>query len=184
MSNSARFLVASLLDDEHPEELQETLIHSPASECRSGVVVVWRPLDKYGDIPIMEEVTIKRPEPKPCVFIGSSRKDLKRFPAKVQNRMGHALHQVQEGEEPIAAKALRGFGGRAILELVDDFDSNTYRAVYTVRFAGMVYVLHAFQKKAKKGIATPQQDIELIKSRLRDAEEQYRARTDKGGRKP
>lgn len=68
--------------------------------------------------------------------------------------------------------------------MVDDFDSNTYRAVYTVRFAGMVYVLHAFQKKAKKGIATPQQDIELIKSRLRDAEEHYRARTDKGGRKP
>jgi phage-related protein len=86
------------------------------------------PLDNYGDIPIIKEVTIKRPEPKPCVFMGSSRKDLKRFPAKVQNRMGHALHQVQEGEEPIAAKALKGFGGRAILELVDDFDSNTYRA--------------------------------------------------------
>ena len=145
---------------------------------------MWRPLDNYGDISIIKEVTIKRPEPKPCVFIGSSRKDLKRFPAKVQNRMGHALHQVQEGEEPIAAKALKGFGGRAILELVDDFDSNTYRAVYTVRFAGLVYVLHAFQKKAKKGIATPQQDIELIKSRLRDAEEHYRARADKGGRKP
>jgi phage-related protein len=132
----------------------------------------------------MKEVTMKRPEPKPCIFIGSSRKDLKRFPAKVQNRMGHALHQVQEGEEPIAAKALKGFGGRAILELIDDFDSDTYRAVYTVRFAGVVYVLHAFQKKAKKGIATPQQDIELIKSRLRDAEEHYRARADKGGRKP
>jgi len=109
---------------------------------------------------------------------------LKRFPAKVQNRMGHALHQVQVGEEPIAAKALKGFGGRAVLELVDDFDSNTYRAVYTVRFAGMVYVLHAFQKKAKKGIATPQQDIELVKSRLRDAEEHYRARAEERGRKP
>jgi phage-related protein len=127
---------------------------------------------------------MKPPEPKPCIFIGSSRKDLKRFPAKVQNRMGHALHQVQEGEEPIAAKALKGFGGRTILELIDDFDSDTYRAVYTVRFAGVVYVLHAFQKKAKQGIATPRQDIELIKSRLHDAEEHYRARTDKGGRKP
>ncbi len=75
-------------------------------------------------------------------------------------------------------------GGQTVLELVDDFDSNTYRAVYTVRFAGTVYVPHAFQKKAKKGIATPQQDIELIKSRLRNAEEHYRARADKGGRKP
>ena len=80
----------------------------------------------------------------------------------------------------MAAKALRGFGGRTVLELVEDFDSDTYRAVYTVRFAGVVYVLHAFQKKAKKGIATPQQDIELIKSRLRDAELHYRARIEKG----
>ena len=79
---------------------------------------------------------------------------------------------------------LKGFGGRAVLELVDDFDSDTYRAVYTVRFAGVVYVLHAFQKKAKKGIATPRQDLDLIKSRLRDAELHYRARTDKGGRNP
>jgi phage-related protein len=129
-------------------------------------------------------VRIKRPEPKPCVFIGSSRRDLKRFPLKVQNRMGYALNQVQEGDEPSAAKALKGFGGRAILELVDDFDGGTYRAVYTVRFAGVVYVLHAFQKKAKKGIATPQQEIELIRSRLRDAEMHYRARGEKGGRQP
>jgi phage-related protein len=98
--------------------------------------------------------------------------------------MGYALNQVQEGDEPIAAKALKGFGGRAVLELIDDFDSATYRAVYTVRFAGVVYVLHAFQKKAKKGSATPKQEIDLIKSRLRDAELDYRARTEKGGRKP
>jgi phage-related protein len=126
----------------------------------------------------------RRPEPKPCFFIGSSRKDLRRFPAKVQNRLGYALYVVQEGDEPPAAKALKGFGGRAVLELVDDFDSNTYRAVYTVRFAGVVYVLHAFQKKAKKGIATPLQDIELVKSRLRDAELHYRARHENEGRKP
>ena len=125
----------------------------------------------------------KRPDQKPCIFIGSSLKDLKRFPAKVKNRIGFALNEVQEGGEPIAAKALRGFGGRAVLELVDDFDSDTYRAVYTVRFAGVVYVLHAFQKKAKRGVATPQQDVELIKSRLRDAELHYRARTEKGDRK-
>ena len=116
----------------------------------------------------------KRSEPKPCIFIGSSLKDLKRFPATVQNRVGYALNQVQEGEEPIAAKALKGFGGRTVLELIDDFDGDTYRAVYTVRFAGVVYVLHAFQKKAKKGVATPRQDIDLIKSRLRDAELHFR----------
>jgi len=121
-------------------------------------------------------VTIKPPAPKPCVFIGSSRKDLKRFPAKVRNRMGHALHQVQAGEEPIAAKALKGFGGRAILELVDDFDSDTYRAVYTVRFAGVVYVLHAFQKKSKQGIKTPQTDVKLIAERLKRAQADYENR--------
>lgn len=108
--------------------------------------------------------------------MGSSLKDLKRFPALVQNRMGYALGQVQDGDEPIAAKALKGFGGRSVLELIEDFDGDTYRAVYTVRFAGVVYVLHAFQNKAKKGIATPQHDIELIKSRLRDAETLFRSR--------
>lgn len=125
----------------------------------------------------------KRPYPKPCLFVGSSRKDLKRFPAKVQNRIGYALNEVQEGGEPMAAKVLKGFGGRAVLELVDDFDSNTYRAVYTVRFAGVMYVLHAFQKKAKKGIATPLQDIELVKSRLRDAELHYRESIENRGRR-
>jgi phage-related protein len=121
---------------------------------------------------------------KPCHLVGSSRKDLKRFPAKVRNRMGFALSQVQNGDEPVAAKALKGFGGRAVLELVDDFDGDTWRTVYTVRFAGLVYVLHAFQKKAKTGIATPQRDIELIKSRLRDAQLHYRALAETGDRKP
>ena len=97
--------------------------------------------------------------------------------------MGFALNQVQEGNEPLAAKALKGFGGRTVLELIDDFDGDTYRAVYTVRFAGVVYVLHAFQKKAKKGIATPKQEVDLIKSRLRDAEAHYRARTESEGHK-
>jgi phage-related protein len=75
-----------------------------------------------------------------------------------------------------AAKALKGFGGRGVLEVVDDFDGDTYRAVYTVKFAGVVYVLHAFQKKSKRGIATPQRDIDLIKARLKRAEEHYRAK--------
>ena len=121
-----------------------------------------------------------RPDTKACIFIGSSLKDLKRFPAKVQNRIGYALGQVQDGDEPNSAKALKGFGGRSVLELIDDFDTDTYRAVYTVRFEGVVYVLHAFQKKSKKGAATPQHDIDLIKSRLRDAEAHFRARQGEG----
>ena len=125
-------------------------------------------------------LSVKLSARKPCIFIGSSLRDLRRFPAKVRNRVGFALNEVQIGGEPAAAKALRGFGGRTVLELVDDFDGDTYRAVYTVRFAGAVYVLHAFQKKAKKGIATPQHDIELVKSRLRDAELHYRGRLERG----
>ena len=124
----------------------------------------------------------KRPV-KPCLFVGPSRRELKAFPEEVQGSVGHALHQAQCGDEPDSAKALKGFGGRGILEIVEDFDGNTYRAVYTVRFAGLIYVLHAFQKKSKKGIATPKQTIELIKSRLRDAERDYRGRH-QGERKP
>jgi phage-related protein len=75
---------------------------------------------------------------------------------------------------------LKGFGGRGALEIVDDFDGDTYRAVYTVKFAGVVYVLHAFQKKSKKGIATPKHEIELINARLKQAEEHHRNRYSKG----
>ena len=120
-----------------------------------------------------------RPDPKPCLFIGSSRRDLAAFPEQVRGDIGHALHEVQRGGEPVSAKALKGFKGRAILEIVEDFDGDTFRAVYTVRFAEVIYVLHAFQKKAKKGIATPKHEVELIRTRLRDAEQHYRARTEK-----
>lgn len=119
---------------------------------------------------------------KPCLFIGPSRRELKAFPEKVRGGIGHALHTAQCGDEAESVKALKGFGGRGILEVVENFDGNTYRAVYTVRFAGLIYVLHAFQKKSKKGIATPHQTIELIKSRLRDAEEDYRERRKTGVR--
>jgi phage-related protein len=74
------------------------------------------------------------------------------------------------------SKALRGFGGRSVLEIVSDYDGDTFRAAYTVRFAEAVYVLHAFQKKSKKGIATPARDIELIRKRLKAAEEHHAAR--------
>ncbi len=90
--------------------------------------------------------------------------------------MGQAIDDAQLGGGHPAAKALKGFGGRGVLEVVDDFDGDTYRAVYTVKFAGVVYVLHAFQKKSKRGIATPQRDIDLIKARLKRAEERYRAK--------
>ena len=121
---------------------------------------------------------------KPCLFVGSSRRELKNFPGEVRGSIGQALHQAQCGEEPDSAKALKGFGGRGILEIVENFDGNTYRAVYTVRFTGLIYVLHAFQKKSKKGIATPKQSIDLIKSRLRHAEEDYRARRQEGEKGP
>ena len=126
----------------------------------------------------------KHSQPNPCIFIGSSRRDLAAFPEQVRGDIGHALHEAQRGGEPISAKALKGFGGRAILEIIENFDGDTFRAVYTIRFARAVYVLHAFQKKAKKGIATPMHEIERIKARLQDAEEHYRAYTEKGERKP
>ena len=121
---------------------------------------------------------------KPCIFIGSSRDDLRQFPASVRGEIGHALHVAQLGGEATSAKALRGFGGRGVLEIIEDFDGDTYRAVYTVRLAGMIYVLHAFQKKSKRGIATPKQHIALVTRRLRIAEEDYRTRFGDQGRQP
>lgn len=116
------------------------------------------------------------PKIKALDWVGSSRKDLKEFPAKVRNTMGYALYQAQLGLKAASARPLTGFGGASVLEVVDDFQTNTYRAVYTVRFADVVYVLHAFQKKSKKGIATPKADLDLIKRRLRAAEQDYKTR--------
>lgn len=116
-----------------------------------------------------------RPQPplKPLFWIGSSRKDLKGFPAEVQDEMGYALRDAQFGGTRMNAKVLKGFGGAGVLEVVQDFDRSTYRAVYTVRFGGVVYVLHAFQKKSKHGIATPRPDMKLIRARLKAAEQHY-----------
>ncbi len=88
--------------------------------------------------------------------------------------MGYALYQAQLGIKAPSAKPLRGFGGAGVLEIVEDHQSDTYRAVYTVAFSEMVYVLHAFQKKSKKGVATPKPDLELVKKRLKAAEEDYK----------
>lgn len=90
--------------------------------------------------------------------------------------MGYALFQAQLGLKAASAKPLRGFGGAGVLEVVEDHQTGTYRAVYTVKFSELVYVLHAFQKKSRKGIATPRPDIDLIKRRLRVAQEDYEAR--------
>jgi phage-related protein len=108
--------------------------------------------------------------------MGSSRDELRSFPEKVRRDIGQALYTAQRGETDPVAKPLKGFGGAKVMELVDRHDKNTYRAVYTVQFIGTVYVLHAFQKKSKKGIATPQKDIELIRQRLAAADRHYKER--------
>lgn len=94
-----------------------------------------------------------------------------------------AINDAQNGDEHPRAKALKGFGGRSVLEVVDDEDGDTYRAVYTVRFAGVIYVLHAFQKKSRKGIATPKHEIDVIKKRMKVAEADYRENYGKGEKK-
>ena len=106
---------------------------------------------------------------KPVIWVGSSRKDLRTFPRQARTDIGEALYAAQIGDTDPAAKPLMGFGGTRVMEIVDRHDTNTYRAVYTAQFAGIIYVLHAFQKKSKRGIATPQRDIELIRRRLADA---------------
>ena len=111
---------------------------------------------------------------KPLVWVGSSLKDLREFPDEVKDEMGFALYEAQRGLKPVAAKPLKGFGGAGVLEIVSDYQTDTYRAVYTVRLEERVYVLHTFQKKSKKGIATPKADIELIRRRLRQAEELHK----------
>jgi phage-related protein len=83
------------------------------------------------------------------------------------------LYQAQCGEKHPDAKPLKGFQGAGVLEVVEDFDGDTYRAVYTVRFVGVVYVLHVFQKKSKRGIATPKPDMDLVEGRLKRAKEHY-----------
>jgi len=113
---------------------------------------------------------------KPIEWVGSSLEDLREFPDEVKGMMGYALSLAQAGRKHPDAKPLKGFGGASVLEVVEDHCGDTYRAVYTVKFAEAVYVLHAFQKKSKKGIATPKQDIELIKARLKAAAAHYNGR--------
>jgi phage-related protein len=106
---------------------------------------------------------------KPVIWVGSSREDLRGFPEPVQDHMGYALWVAQRGGKHRDAKALTGFGGAGVVEIVKDYRGDTFRSVYTLRYAGAVYVLHAFQKKSKAGRETPRRVMELISQRLRAA---------------
>ena len=108
---------------------------------------------------------------KPVIWVGSSRRDLREFPEPVQDHMGYALYVAQLGGKHRDTKTLSGFGGAGVVEIVKDYRGDTFRAVYTVRYADTVYVLHAFQKKSKTGRETQRRDIELIRQRLREAEQ-------------
>jgi phage-related protein len=108
---------------------------------------------------------------KSLYWIGSSKRDLGALPDPVIDLFGFALYLAQTGEKHEQAKPLRGFGSAGVLEVVEDWNRGTYRAVYTARFAGAVFVLHVFQKKSKRGVATPKADVDLIRERLRVAEQ-------------
>ncbi|HEU4696025.1 MAG TPA: type II toxin-antitoxin system RelE/ParE family toxin [Sphingomicrobium sp.] len=110
---------------------------------------------------------------KELIWIGSSKEDLSAFPDDVKLVMGFALRVAQQGGKHPSAKPLKGYKGAGVLEIVDDFDGDTYRAVYTVRFESAVYALGAFQKKSKKGIATSKADLDRIKGRLKRAEDMH-----------
>ena len=107
---------------------------------------------------------------KPIEWIGSSHKDLMALPAEVRRFFGFALSLAQAGDKHDSAKVLKGFGGAGVIEVVEDDAGGTYRAVYTVKFAEAVFVLHCFQKKSKRGIATPKEDMDIINARLKIAE--------------
>jgi phage-related protein len=107
--------------------------------------------------------------PKPLLWVGSAKKDLQAMPDEVQDSFGYALHLAQTGAKHAHAKPLKGFGSAGVLEVVESEAGSTYRAVYTVKVAAVVYVLHCFQKKSTSGIATPKPDLDLIRDRLKAA---------------
>jgi len=115
-------------------------------------------------------------ELKPVRWVGTSLRDLRACPRDVRSDIGHALFTAQQGQTDPAAKPLRGFGGASVFEIVALHRAGTWRAVYTVRFRDAIYVLHVFQKKSTKRIATPAREIELIKRRLTEAERDFRER--------
>jgi phage-related protein len=104
---------------------------------------------------------------KPLSWFGNTQEIVSTFPIPVKKKIGYALHFSQVGKKHEDAKPLKGFHGAGTLEIVADYDGDTYRAIYTLLLKDQVYVLHAFQKKSKTGIKTPQADIDLIKTRLK-----------------
>ena len=114
--------------------------------------------------------------------MGSSLEDLSSFPDDVKRVIGFALRLAQMGQTHVSAKPIRGFKGASVMEIVDDFDTDTYRGVYTTQIAGAIVVLHCFQKKSKSGAATPPRDIKLIERRLKAAKEQLSGSKGKEGR--
>ena len=110
-------------------------------------------------------------ELKPLAWVGSAKRDLLALPEEVIDAFGYALYVAQTGKKHEKAKVLHGFGSAGVLEVVENWRGDAYRAVYTVRFSAAVFVLHVFQKKAKRGVATPRQDMELIRDRLKVAEQ-------------
>ena len=123
----------------------------------------------------MEENYLSTPLERPLHWVGSSKKDYQAFPSEVQDDMGYALGLAQLGAKHPHAKPWKGEGS-GVFEIVEDHRGDTFRAVYTVRFEGVVYVLHAFQKKSKSGIKTPQEDIKLISERLKRARVDFESR--------
>lgn len=109
----------------------------------------------------------------PVEWVASSKKDFLRFPEEVRSEMGFGLYVAQRGGKHDSAKVLKGFGDAGVVELIEDRQGDTYRCVYTVRFASAVYVLHAFQKKSKSGVATPKADLDLIRRRLTTAQDDH-----------
>ncbi len=120
---------------------------------------------------------------KKVLYLGSADKDLKKLPQDVKDVFAYGIYLASVGDKHPDAKPLKGFKGASVLEIVEDFRGDTYRAVYTVKFKDAVYVLHVFQKKSKKGIATPKGDIDLVKSRLKWAHENYKELSKKRGKK-
>ncbi len=115
------------------------------------------------------------PGEKPLFWVGSSKEDLMAFPEAVQDEIGTALSVAQFGGKHPSAKPWRG-EGTGVFEVVEDHRGDTYRAVYTVRFEGVVYVVHAFQKKSPSGIRTPKRDVDLIARRLNEARMDFEVR--------
>ena len=124
---------------------------------------------------------MSKPPRKPLKWVGSAKRDLDAMPEDVKNVFGHAIDLAQAGGKYQDAKVMTGFGSAGVLEVVEDDRGDTYRAVYTVKFAGWVYVLHCFQKKSKRGNETPKADMDLIHARLKAAKLDFEAWQTKQG---